>query len=465
MNSHDRAVSRFRRRLAAVYFLKHTLAGLTAWAFVWGTAVVALRAAAGVRTQPLLWGFAGVPAAAVWGLVVTYRRLPSPAAVRALLDRHTGAGGLFMAAGECGMNGWERSVPSTVNLRCRWQGDRAVALFAAGAAFLLVSFLVPERMMAGPSPHRLEIDREADALADQVAVLRQESVLEPARADALQEKLDQVKQNASGEAPVKTLEALDHLANLTRQAGNEAAEKAVRQTERLSDAETLAGGLRDAAGEVSPKVETEAMAELAEMMKKAAAETKALDRHLGEQLGKACRSGSLSRDELKKLGEALRAGKKDLESGVKKLHEARLVEADKLRECKKAGESNAKELAAFLRENKGTCSAEEVVSRCRKPGRGGVSRGPGEAPLTWKDPTAEKDERFRPETLPPAQVSALKDSQVGGVSAGKPQARAAVAPSQPGALAGAAAGGGSANTQVILPRHRGVVGRYFERGR
>jgi hypothetical protein len=38
-----------------------------------------------------------------------------------------------------------------------------------------------------------------------------------------------------------------------------------------------------------------------------------------------------------------------------------------------------------------------------------------------------------------------------------------VGPAQSGALGGAAAGGGSANAGVVLPRHRGAVGRYFER--
>ena len=59
---------------------------------------------------------------------------------------------------------------------------------------------------------------------------------------------------------------------------------------------------------------------------------------------------------------------------------------------------------------------------------------------------------------------ALRESLLSGVSQGAPNiGKEKAQAGASGALDRAKAGGGSAMTQVILPRHKGVVERYFER--
>jgi hypothetical protein len=96
------------------------------------------------------------------------------------------------------------------------------------------------------------------------------------------------------------------------------------------------------------------------------------------------------------------------------------------------------------------------------PGRGGTSRGPGAAQLNYGNETKEEGLKFKERELPEGELAALK-SQVIGVSKGAPEKEARPGDAGSGALAGAAAGGGSANTQPVLPRHKGAVERYFER--
>ncbi len=96
---HEKAITHFRLRLALALALKYGLAAATVWAFAWGTAVLVLRAAYDVPRPALLWGLAALPLAVGPALWRALRRLPSRAAVRALLDRHSGCGGLLMAAG------------------------------------------------------------------------------------------------------------------------------------------------------------------------------------------------------------------------------------------------------------------------------------------------------------------------------------------------------------------------------
>jgi hypothetical protein len=92
-----------------------------------------------------------------------------------------------------------------------------------------------------------------------------------------------------------------------------------------------------------------------------------------------------------------------------------------------------------------------------------VNRGPGAAKLQFGKGTPEDEVKFKEEMLPDADVASLKRSQMLAVSRGKPGNEAPAATAGSGALEGSAAGGGSANTQVVLPRHRGAVERYFDR--
>ncbi len=79
-------------------------------------------------------------------------------------------------------------------------------------------------------------------------------------------------------------------------------------------------------------------------------------------------------------------------------------------------------------------------------------------------PESDKDgAKFTEHALPPSDLAALKESVLAGVGKSAPKSDKPGAPSQPGALAGAKAGAGSANTQVVLPQHRKTVENYFDR--
>src|SRR5262245_51703813 len=106
------AVQQFRTRLGLLYLLKFGLVALTVWAFVYGTAVLALRGALGLDRLDLLWGFLSLPLALVPAAHLAYRRLPTPVAVRALLDRHGQLGGLLMTGAERPLGEWEASLPA-----------------------------------------------------------------------------------------------------------------------------------------------------------------------------------------------------------------------------------------------------------------------------------------------------------------------------------------------------------------
>ncbi len=106
--------------------------------------------------------------------------------------------------------------------------------------------------------------------------------------------------------------------------------------------------------------------------------------------------------------------------------------------------------------------AIEAAKQHGPPGAGGVQRGRADAPMTWKDPTADEGVAFDDQTLPPARLEALKQARRVGVSVGAPQLADGDTAARPGALRDAGVEGGSAARHTVLPRHRAAIEEYCQ---
>jgi hypothetical protein len=462
MNAPEQAVDAFYRKIAAWSLVVHVLSALTIWAFVWGTAALVLRLTTSLSNANLLWGAAGFPLVAAWSARIAKRRLPDRAAVRAYLDHFAGCGGMLMASAEQKLGDWRLPAPRALP-EFHWHGRRPLALAALAVGYLALSLLLPIEPRLLSASTRLDISRETERLAQQVRVLKQEKVLDSERAETLKQKLEQVRDQAAGKDPAKALEALDHLNDVVRQAAQKAAESAAKEASSLRKLGTAAEALQQAMEGPDPAETAKLMKELAAMGKKAAEESEKLEEELDSGLAGELASGKLSAGNLAKLGAAAQRASAKLKKLTKNLHDARLIDADQLnKECEGKGKCDAKGLAEYLKNNIRKVGLAEAMEEL--DGNGGVSDdGPGVTPLQFGQPSSEEGAKFREEAIPPGDLAALKDSQAIGVSATKPEPdKKAPAPSA-GGLQNAAAGGGSANTAVVLPQHRGAVGRYFER--
>jgi len=467
----DRAVHAFLRKVTATLTLRHALKWSAAWLFLWGLVVLVLRAAFGADALPLVWGLAALAIILAAALVAAIRRRPSRASAYALVDRVASCGGLVMASSETPLGAWESRVPEVRTPGLRWRDRRTPVLFAAACVFVGVSFAVPRWFVAAAIGNPLRVEKEVSALKDQIEALKEEKVLTPEQAAEMEERLRQTAEAASGEDPAKTWEALDHLNEVTAKAARASAEEALREAEKLSRAEALAEGLADDASKLDSAALAEAMKELSKTVDGLARESEAVREGLSKELREACSSGKLSAGQCKELAKALGECREGMAGSLERLVEAKLLDAELAGRCAglKPGEGeNAGEgLAAFLKdsgdENSGLSSLEQInLWLDGAPGRGGVTRGRGDAPMTWKDPSSKEGTEFKEEALAPGAGS-LKDSRLMGVSVGAPTVEAAGGPAKAGALGEAPSGGGSANTRTILPRHRGAVQRYFER--
>jgi len=458
----DRAIDSFRANLAILYLLKYGLAALTVWAFLYGTAVLALRGAVGLESPDLLWGLATLPLALAPAVVIAFRRLPSRDSIRSVIDRHAHCGGLLMAGAEHSTAEWEESLPELRLPGLRWRSRRSWVLLSLALAFVALAFLVPQSLanLAGP---RMDIRPDVEKLARQIDLLEQEKLIDSKRAADLKEKLEQIRRQARGTDPVKTLQALDHVKNLASKEAQDAAETATRKMEELARAQTLAEALEKTGGKMDQAQLAEAVTELAAIARRAAADKDLLEAGLDPATLEALASGKLSPGQLMKLAGSLRALKQNTSGRVGRLVQARLLDPSALEKLDKAGKCDCAALVAYLKENgctDGLCDSLDGDMA----GRGGVNRGPGAAKLNFDHETNTAGAKFKEEELPPSALQTLRDSTLSGLSSATPKTnKEKSGKASSGALAGSKAGGGSASTQVILPRHRNAVERFFER--
>jgi hypothetical protein len=457
--AHEDAIRRLARRFLLAITLKHSLAFITIWSFLWGTVALVLRAVSGAQLMPLLWGALGFLPAVLAAAITSRRQVPSRASIRALLDQQNGCGGLLMASGDVILGDWRSRMPAIDLPRVRWRNPRSWWVFASSILFLLASLAVPVRFASLNSPRGLDVGHEVNAIAEKIEALKEEMIIEEAKAEALEQKLEELGKEASGDDPAKTWEALDHLAAAVEKTAKEAAQSELAGREKLAQAEALAEGLMSGADEMDARLMTEAMQTLSEKMGSAMQENRMLAQNLSPELQEAIKSGALRPEHLKDIAKALRQNRTASDRKLSKLNQQRLIDAKPGVTAERRDNSG---LARFLQENAQRMSVENAVAAwCEKPGKGGISRGRGDAAMTWTDGTSEKNAEFKERELPPSFAAGLKDSQLVGLSASEPTVQETVAAH--GVLVDAAKGGGSAHTAAILPRHKSAVKRYFDR--
>src|SRR5215510_2108388 len=286
---HEQSIRRFIRRLALLLVFKQSLAFITIWCFVWGVAALVLRAASAAPRKPLLWGAMGIAIAIGAGAALARRRLPSRGSVRALLDNRNDCGGLLMADADADLGAWR--MPEIALPRLRWRKARAVGLLIASFAFVVISLLTPVRFVTINAARPMDVSKEVENLSAQIEALKEAQIMEEAKAESLEQKLDQLSQEASGADPAKTWEALDHLNDAVEKAAREAAENANARQERLARAEALAEGLMSGSDQLDAKTLTEAMQTLTRMAQKAIKENDMLAGDLAPETQEAIKSG------------------------------------------------------------------------------------------------------------------------------------------------------------------------------
>lgn len=442
-----------------------------AYCLAWGLVSLVARGLIETSTPWLWWGGTGLAIVWIVAGVLAKRQVPSIQTTLAMLDRENQLGGLLMADAVGGQEAWGQGLANVRSPRISWRGLPSSGALGLSALFVLAALLVPM-----PTPTQassdLDVSRSMAAMQQQVEVLEEEQILEAPEAEQIREAMERIKQEATGDDPSKTWEALDHLAQQIDQAADQASDLAQQRMEEAAGVEALSKALQEGAENMGAERLGEAMAALEELTDAAAGEptldSDALDPDLAEAIAQAAEAGTeLTPEMLEQLAEAMAARQAELREMLEALEEAGLAEGEGMGEGGEAfAEIDPAELLEWLEgEGAGECDGQALLAVCRslKAGRGGISDGPGHAEMIWQDPSSSEGVEFAPELLPPSKLRDLRDSQKLGTSRGTPEEIEGAQGSTGGSLSETESSGGSAAESVVLPRHRGAVQRYFDR--
>jgi hypothetical protein len=290
-------------------------------------------------------------------------------------------------------------------------------------------------------------------------------------AEAMREAGEQLKQALQRDPLLNQLvpEAMKQLA----EAGRLTPQDMGRLAQQLRDAGLDRPGLADAlkraealarlGQQMDAQLLDELGRELAQLLEQMLREHPELAQQMAGGMGQG---QPLTPEQLDALLKALKEGRLDLRRMLEALADANMADPEALKLADRLGEIDPQALIDFLNSQceGGKCNAASLASMlCEMPGSGGISRGPGAAPMIHGPESTPDGVSFKEKVLPPGQVAALKDSQMLGVTQDAPELDADAQASAGGALDTATAGGGSAVRHPVLPRHQGAVRRYFDR--
>lgn len=466
LSDYDAKVKDLQIQALQVLVLRYSLAFSAFWVFVWGTVSLVACSVWGVETQYLAWGGMGLLgsfAAAAW---YARRWIPSKAQLRALLDQQARCGGLLMAANETQMGQWERHIPKATTPVFTWKSGRAWGILTLSFVYLAASFMMPKQFLQPMQKPRLQIDSQVNALKKQIKVLKVEKVLGKKEAKELEAKLNQVKKQASGRDPAKTWQALDHLNQKLQQKARKGAEKALADTEKWAKLEQQAKAMTKKSQHMKPSQLSKAMKKLSKSLKKMMSTPVGKKAMTSAKVSKAMKRAmsstkTLSMKYVKMSSGVCKSGRMISKKMLMKMIKAGLITKAALSSHAKLSAAAKKGAGMMM---SGPSSSGKGKKSGSSPGRGGVSRGGGAAPLTWKPPSSAVGAKFKPIVLSPSQLANLRRSQVIGMSVADPAKKGKPGQGSVGkGLQKTITGQSSGRSQVIYPQHRGTVQRYFLR--
>jgi hypothetical protein len=387
---------------------------------------------------PLLWiapAIAGIPA-----LIQSARHLYQPNQIAAIADSLSGGHGTLLALMETQDPAWMDSQGlknfSTFPYP-RFHIGRRLALLATAAAFLAITFMLPQRIPA--AANTVLANDIAAELKTKLEELKKQDLIAPTEEKELQTEIERIRKDSLERVDASTWEAADSMR-----------EKFSATISEKQDA------LKWAA---------DALSRFPQSGESGSANADVQAGELGTSIDKLAQAGMLANapEDLQKL----LGGKDAIARGKARLPR----DAQSLKKCTAA-------LAKYLGERAGKCagiaqragtgqfdssqfsmfSEESSPDGNGDPGTGGINRGRGDAELTWGKQSQGFD-RFKSQSLPPGAYRSPDDWSPLALLPGAPKASPELSvASSAMQYAGVAQ---SAWRRSLAPRHYSAVKKYF----
>ncbi len=387
--------------------------------------------------------------------IYAFCKIPSEEKLIILLDKNNpDSSGMLVAFQEVGAGAWPEKITIPEVPQVSVDISRRLPVLIIATVFLVCGLIVPNIMPELKTVHKMDISRNVKEIQDDLELLKEEKVISEVEAEQLQESLKELENNATGEDPVKTWEAMDHIKQSILDKAMMSAENTVADVQKLEALAKIAKTLDEKSGKCDPTEFNGAMQELNEALKKLLKD----DPELRKMLEKAC-SGKMSKEALKKLAQACKMNSKKLKEMLNRLQKSGMI-----KNCNCPNFSN-EDLMKFLKQNCTSSEGKQIMGMMPmsipKPGEGGVERGPGTAPLITHKRDMTFNGKFKDTILTSNDMDITK-SQLIGTSAGAPKA-GEIRKTSPGQLQSGKIKAGDDTAFTIHPRHRRSVREYFKR--
>jgi hypothetical protein len=434
----QRALRRLARRLAIGLFLDVWPAWAAASLLATGLTVLICRLFVPAAALYLPWLWLAPVLAAVPAFVICMTRAWRPSEIVALADSLTGGHGTLLALHETNDPVWPESALAArahdIPLP-RLRPWRKLALLPPALALMAAAFWLPQRLPRA-SDTILANDIAANLTA-KLAELKQQELVTPLEEERLEEEIERLRRSAEERVDASAWEAADTLQD--KMVADVSAKKDAVEWAQESLARYAAASKGGASADALAAAQVAELTAALERLKQ-----QGLLAGAPEELQRMLSGGKLPSDAAS-LRELMAALDKHLTGKSQRI-------ADLARLGKAFGRFDPSE---FAKKGEGELSADGDG----KPGRGGVTRGRGDAEMTWGKETAAFD-KFKTTALPPGAARSPDDWAPVAEMFGEPE-EAAVLSSPSAARQYADVAGNTAWRRTLAPRHQSAVKKYF----
>lgn len=403
------------------------------------TGAVVILVARSLLTAPMSWlpwcGPAVVLLTAGMAWLRARRFFESEETARVRLEDALGLHSGLTAA-RLGVAAWP-SLPEVLPLPVRWQPAKSMGVIAMSLLLLAAAMLVPITTQAKAGPRVIEKPSAVTQVENWVETLREKDAVDPKSLDEVEKQIEELVHRPQDQwYEHATLEAADHLRNETG-----------KMLQELGAQMEQSRGSLAALAEAGAQAGEEAKSGLSKQ---------AADNLNGLRSG-AMKAGGELADQLRGLDpNALNnLSKEQMQQLANRLKQ----NADALREAlANAPQFDFKECARCLSEGE-----EGTRGEGEGPGKGGVSRGRGDADLTVKKDETQLGTKKSEDLAGMLDVERIAPGDLIGTSDGRQKVdESAYRGPASGGEAGTGEGGAAIRQNQLLPAERNTLKRYFK---
>jgi hypothetical protein len=418
-----------------------------------GSALVGAVAILFVRWMPVVeirWVWYAIGAALVIAGALAWwlgrSRYETPQAARIRLEDALGLKTRLSAA-EAGVGDWP-TPPEEIKWPLQWRWQRPVTVLSVSGMVLLLAAWVPVAQREVEKKRIVQEPTEVKEVKQWMENLQKEEAVEEESVEEVEKKIAELLQRpAENWYEHGSLEAAGNLRDQT-------AEMLRELSQNLADAERAASALQ-AAGDALPQEARESLANelgsAAQAMRTGGMKPNEQLLQQLQQMGGGKGLGNLSKEQMQNLAKQLQKNAQALQDALKNSPELKLAE------CQGSGGRGKNGKGKNGNGMDGDGDGDE-------PGRGGINRGPGTAPLTLSAEETNLNTTKAESVNSQIDVNRIAPGDLLKVSDGKHEVdkNAYKGPQAGGAISNTGDGGAAVWQNSLLPSEREALKRYFK---